>query len=194
MYHFNFCQKNAIWHLMFIPLGTAKCKLLTEAEGKKQDYWLKLSKHIGWSFTDNKPKVWQVITSSALKNLHYFWCQQLILHLSVQNSTLLCRIPLVLSVRPSVLTCAGDHGDGPAATLATSFGLNELCATEEGVSPLRLWTVRPVTSRKRGFQHRDALTWKMRSTLRCANPFFFKTDAWFFVSFSAYKADLLSSN
>lgn len=47
------------------------------------------------------------------------------------------------------LTGAGDHGDGALALRAAAFGLNELGAAEEGVSPLTLRAVGLVGGGKR---------------------------------------------
>lgn len=54
-----------------------------------------------------------------------------------------------------LLTGARDHSNG---TGAAPFGQNEVRATEEGVSALRLRAVPPITSRQWRFQHRDTFT------------------------------------
>lgn len=59
----------------------------------------------------------------------------------------------------TLLTGACNHSNSTAASRHSPFGLNELCATEEGVSALRLWAVPPLTSRQWCFQHWDAFPW-----------------------------------
>lgn len=87
--------------------------------------------------------------------------------ISQEMKTGLGQLPSVLKVPIKLFsdtsprpTGAGDHGDGASPLLAAAFGLNELGAAEEGVSPLALWAVGPVAGGKRRLQHRDALTWK----------------------------------